>query len=86
MRLLFVKEKLSWPRSSGHDVHTFYSMQALARLGRDVGWVTLHDLDAQAVEKSGVSQTWCLSSESERAIDQAGLQLTKSQEKFRSYC
>ena len=85
MRLLFVKEKLSWPRSSGHDVHTFYSMQALARLGHDVGLVTLHELDAQAVDKSGVSQTWCLSSESEQAIDQAGLQLTKYQEKFRSY-
>ena len=44
VRLLFVKERLSWPRSSGHDVHTYYSMQALTQLGHTVGLVTLEDL------------------------------------------
>jgi glycosyltransferase involved in cell wall biosynthesis len=40
MRLLFVKESLAWPRSSGHDVHCFHMMQALARLGHEVGLLT----------------------------------------------
>ena len=33
MRLLFVKHSLVWPRSSGHDVHTFHMMKACARTG-----------------------------------------------------
>lgn len=40
MRLLFVKDSLSWPRSSGHDVHCFHMMQALTRLGHEVGLLT----------------------------------------------
>ena len=36
MRLLFVKHSLVWPRSSGHDVHTFYMMKACAELGHEV--------------------------------------------------
>ena len=40
MRLLFVKDSLAWPRSSGHDVHSFHMMQALARMGHDVGLLT----------------------------------------------
>ncbi len=85
MRLLFVKERLSWPRSSGHDVHTFYSMQAIAKLGHTVGLVTLHELQPQAIANSEVASTWCLSTEQQTASDEAQLQLTKYQEKFRSY-
>src|SRR5438034_3359077 len=40
LRLLFVKESLSWPRSSGHDVHSFHMMQALTRLGHEIGLIT----------------------------------------------
>ncbi|MBM3979994.1 MAG: glycosyltransferase [Planctomycetes bacterium] len=40
MRLLFVKDSLAWPRSSGHDVHCFHMMQALTRLGHEVGLLT----------------------------------------------
>ena len=36
MRLLFVKHSLVWPRSSGHDVHTFHMMKACAELGHEV--------------------------------------------------
>ena len=36
LRLLFVKECLAWPRSSGHDVHTFHMMRALASLGHSL--------------------------------------------------
>lgn len=86
MRLLFVKERLSWPRSSGHDVHTYYSMQALVKLGHTVGLVTLHELDAQAIDKSGVSNLWCLKTDHQFEKTNADkLSLSKSQEKFRNY-
>ncbi|MBY0460479.1 MAG: glycosyltransferase, partial [Gemmataceae bacterium] len=49
MRLLFVKESLSWPRASGHDVHCFHMMQALARLGHGVGLVTATEPKPEAV-------------------------------------
>ena len=34
MRLLFVKESMAWPRSSGHDVHCYHLMRELAKIGR----------------------------------------------------
>ena len=40
LRLLFVKDSLAWPRSSGHDVHTYHMMRALAALGHRVGLLT----------------------------------------------
>ena len=40
MRLLFVKDALAWPRSSGHDVHSYHMMLALTRLGHEVGLLT----------------------------------------------
>lgn len=49
MRLLFVKDALGWPRASGHDVHCFHMMQALARLGHEVGLVTAAEPAAEAV-------------------------------------
>ncbi len=49
MRLLFVKDALSWPRSSGHDVHSFHMMQALARLGHEVGLLTATEPPPEAV-------------------------------------
>jgi len=36
LRLLFVKQSQSWPRSSGHDVHGFHMMQALIARGHAV--------------------------------------------------
>lgn len=41
MRLLFAKHALAWPRSSGHDVHTFHMMQACAGLGHEVALATV---------------------------------------------
>ena len=49
MRLLFVKDSLSWPRSSGHDVHCFHMMQALTRLGHEVGLLTAAEPPPEAV-------------------------------------
>lgn len=36
LQLLFVKQSQNWPRSSGHDVHGFHMMQALAARGHAV--------------------------------------------------
>ncbi len=41
MRILFVKTELSWPRTSGHDVHTYHMIQALSNSGHDVALLTL---------------------------------------------
>ncbi len=41
LRLLFIKESQSWPRSSGHDVHGYYLMQALASRGHAVSLATV---------------------------------------------
>ena len=37
MRFLFVKPRLAWPRSSGHDVHCYHLMKALAERGHLLG-------------------------------------------------
>lgn len=60
-------------------------MKAIACLGHTVGLVTLHELDPQAIANCGVAETWCLSSEHGPVSDETQLQLTKYQEKFRSY-
>lgn len=83
MRLLFVKEQMSWPRSSGHDVHSYYSMQALVKQGHVVGLVTLREINPQAIDGCGLSNTWCLSKESLSV--ESPLLLNASQEKFRNY-
>src|SRR5258708_29589625 len=49
VRLLFVKEALAWPRSSGHDVHCFNMMQALTGLGHEVALLTAAEPAAEAI-------------------------------------
>jgi glycosyltransferase involved in cell wall biosynthesis len=50
VRLLFVKHSLVWPRSSGHDVHTFHMMKACAELGHDVSLATVVPPEKPAIE------------------------------------
>ena len=50
MRLLFVKDSMSWPRSSGHDVHTFHMMRALTRLGHECGLLTATEPKPEAID------------------------------------
>ncbi len=40
MRILFYKEELAWPRTSGHDVHAYYMMRGLRREGHEIGLLT----------------------------------------------
>jgi glycosyltransferase involved in cell wall biosynthesis len=50
MRLLFVKHALAWPRTSGHDVHTFYMMKACAELGHEIALATVVVPDPRAID------------------------------------
>jgi len=50
MKLLFVKHSLVWPRSSGHDVHTYYMMKACAALGHEVALATVVAPEARAID------------------------------------
>jgi len=82
VRLLFVKESLAWPRSSGHDVHCYHMMRALARLGHTVALATVKEPAAEAVQ--GLSLAWHRTLDAMPA-DSAGVQLSRLQERFRSY-
>jgi glycosyltransferase involved in cell wall biosynthesis len=41
VHVLFVKQALAWPRSSGHDVLTFHMLKACAELGHEVSLATV---------------------------------------------
>jgi polysaccharide biosynthesis protein PslH len=80
MRFLFVKDNLAWPRSSGHDVHAFHMMQALQRLGHDVGLVTRTEPLPAAIAGLNLctQQLW-------ETGDDASPVLAGWQERFRNY-
>ncbi len=84
MRLLFVKERLAWPRSAGHDVHCFYMMQALARLGHTIGLLTLEPTTADAQRGLDLSLCRTIADVPPAEIEQP-LLLSRFQERFRSY-
>ena len=50
MKILFVKENQSFPRSSGHDVHGFHMMQELDRLGHSIGLLTSSHTSQKAID------------------------------------
>jgi glycosyltransferase involved in cell wall biosynthesis len=50
LRILFVKESQSWPRASGHDVHGFHLMKALAGRGHRVSLATVVRPTPQALD------------------------------------
>jgi polysaccharide biosynthesis protein PslH len=84
VRTLFVKERMAWPRASGHDVHTYYLMQALGRLGHPTALATVASPPAEAVSDGGTERLYCYDDTDPPAGD-APLRLTPRQEKFRSY-
>jgi glycosyltransferase involved in cell wall biosynthesis len=83
MRLLFVKETLAWPRSSGHDVHCFYMMQALTRLGHEVSLLTAAAPAPEAVAGLPLALQRCFGANAE--AEMPSWSLTRLQERFRSY-
>jgi glycosyltransferase involved in cell wall biosynthesis len=85
VRLLFVKEALAWPRSSGHDVHCFHMMKALAASGHDVALATVQRPTEEAVRGLPLGRYDCLAEAVQLNGDTPTPRLSKLQEKFRSY-
>lgn len=88
MRILFVKESLAWPRSSGHDVHGFYMMKALAELGHEVALVTAEEPVPEAVAGLPLAMRCTLEAGAGGPVAADGAaapRLTFLQERYRSY-
>ncbi len=87
MRWLFVKERMAWPRSSGHDVHTFHLMRALAARGEAVALASMAPVPPDAVAGGGFEAEYCFDERvpPHPAEAEFPLALSKSQEKFRNY-
>lgn len=49
-RVLFVKDRFAWPRASGHDIHTYYLLEAMQRQGHRVSLACFDRPDRRAVE------------------------------------
>jgi glycosyltransferase involved in cell wall biosynthesis len=87
LRLLFVKERMAWPRASGHDVHTYYMMQALAAQGHSIALATMEVPNPAAVADGALEEHFCFA-EPRPAMPRGDLHLlalSKWEEKFRNY-
>jgi glycosyltransferase involved in cell wall biosynthesis len=83
MRLLFVKEALAWPRSSGHDVHCFHMMRALAAQGHALALAMCQPAAPDAVRGLTLEMIACL--DGGPGDDGPPLLLDGLRERFRSY-
>ena len=84
-RWLFLKERFAWPRASGHDVHTYHLMQALAEAGHEVSIATLSEPPVKALAGIHFADRFILDARPEPSADQYPVTLTARQEKFRDY-
>jgi glycosyltransferase involved in cell wall biosynthesis len=85
--VLFVKERMAWPRSSGHDVHTFHMMQALAARGHAVALASMAPIPPEATAGGGLEAEFSIAENTPPVPEPSAfpLRLTKLQEKFRDY-
>ena len=83
MHFLFVKQRLAWPRSSGHDVHCFQMIKALAGLGHEVSLLTGDEPCHDAIE--GLSLVSRRTFGLMIGADNMASPLKGLQERFRSY-
>ncbi|MEZ5317506.1 MAG: glycosyltransferase family 4 protein [Vicinamibacterales bacterium] len=83
MRLLFAKHSLVWPRSSGHDVHTYYMMKACADQGHEVSLATVTEPLGRALDGLPLAARFRLD---DAALDDgAPIPATRLQNRFRNY-
>lgn len=80
LRLLFVKQSQSWPRSSGHDVHGFHLMKALAARGHAVALATVTPPTPPALEGLTLDGVYALGGE-----HAGGMPLSRWQRRFVDY-
>ena len=84
-RFLFFKERFAWPRASGHDVHTYYLMRALADAGHAVSLATLDAPPDPAVAEIAFAKRFVLSRMPVPADGTFPVHATRAQAKFQSY-
>jgi polysaccharide biosynthesis protein PslH len=82
MRFLFVKPSLAWPRSSGHDVHCYHLMQALAKRGHQLALATVTPPPDEAVAGLPLESCVALGDHDQDACPSS---LTGLAERYRSY-
>ena len=87
MRLLFVKERMAWPRSSGHDVHTYHLMREMAAQGHAVALAAMAPVPPEAVADGGFEAEYCFDERTPPVPSESDypIALSKVQEKFRGY-
>jgi glycosyltransferase involved in cell wall biosynthesis len=83
MRLLFAKHALAFPRSSGHDVHTFHMMKACASIGHEVALATVDEPGEGALDGLTLAKRFSLGGPSLPSTN--GFHSTYLQRKFRSF-
>jgi glycosyltransferase involved in cell wall biosynthesis len=83
--LLFVKDALAWPRSSGHDVHCFYMMRALAEQGHEVALLTAAEPAPEAIAGLPLALRRTFGQVNGANGNGAPLSLSRLQERYRSY-
>jgi len=82
MRLLFIKRRLVYPRSSGHDVHTWELMRALQTLGHEIAFGSLDPICPEAVAGLDLVEARELM---RPGHGESALALSPLQERFRRY-
>jgi glycosyltransferase involved in cell wall biosynthesis len=86
MHLLFIKEALAWPRTSGHDVHCYHMMRALGELGHQVALATVQPPGPAAIQGLDLAHADHLDGDAPPDADGSEAPpLSKLQERFRSY-
>jgi glycosyltransferase involved in cell wall biosynthesis len=82
MRFLFVKPRLAWPRSSGHDVHCYHLMKALADRGHQLALATVTPSPPEAI--AGLPLELCRTL-GDHDHDECPSPLTGLAERYRAY-
>jgi glycosyltransferase involved in cell wall biosynthesis len=85
MRFLFVKETLTWPRSTGHDVHCFHLMQAMGKFGHEVSLATVIEPIPGAIDSLSLAHRFTLNDDHGSTNFLGASRLSYLQERFRSY-
>jgi glycosyltransferase involved in cell wall biosynthesis len=84
VRIVYFKPELAWPRVSGHDVHCYYMVKALASLGHRVSLATVTEPKPEAIAGLTLSSRWALKHVA-LPTDAPQVRLSRLQQRFVSY-
>lgn len=83
MRFLFLKHSMEWPRTRGHDVHTYFLMNELGKMGHELNLLTIQPPPAAAL--AGLRTLNSVAGEVKPATHDGRGMLGPLQNRFRSY-